>query len=87
MLKPWISTAAVLIAVSVLVFTSSSRKAVTQDIKLLNVSYDPTRELYEDINPAFIAAYNDRCRPFAWTKTADEIIPRATRQPTSDARH
>ncbi|MGC2653783.1 MAG: IS630 family transposase, partial [Mycobacterium sp.] len=36
---------------------------------------------------AFIDAYNDRCRPFVWTKTADQIIPRATRQPTSDARH
>ena len=28
-----------------------------QDINLLNVSYDPTRELYEDINPAFAADY------------------------------
>ena len=26
-----------------------------QDIKLLNVSYDPTRELYQAINPAFAA--------------------------------
>ncbi len=32
-------------------------------------------------------AYNTRCRPFVWTKTADEILPHATRQPTSDARH
>jgi hypothetical protein len=35
---------------------------------------------------AFIDAYNNRCL-FVWTKTADEILPRATRQPTSDARH
>ena len=35
---------------------------------------------------AFIDAYNHRCQPFIWTKTADEILPR-TRQPTSDARH
>ncbi len=60
MVKPWISTAAVLVAVSVLVFPSSGRKALAQDISLLNVSYDPTRELYEDINPAFIAAYKDQ---------------------------
>ncbi len=36
---------------------------------------------------AFIDAYNQRCRPFIWTKTADEILPHATRQPTSDAGH
>jgi hypothetical protein len=36
---------------------------------------------------AFIDGYNQRCRPFTWTKTADEILPRATRQPTSDAGH
>ena len=28
-----------------------------QDVKLLNVSYDPTRELYEDLNPVFVDAY------------------------------
>src|SRR3954462_7099081 len=36
---------------------------------------------------AFIDGYNERCRPFIWTKTADEILPRATRQTTSDAGH
>src|SRR3954464_362693 len=36
---------------------------------------------------AFIDVYNERCRPFIWTKTADEILPRATRQPISDAGH
>jgi hypothetical protein len=35
----------------------------------------------------FIDGWNDRCHPFTWTKTADEILPRATRQTTSDARH
>ena len=35
----------------------------------------------------FIDGWNDRCHPFVWTKTADEILPHATRQPTSDARH
>jgi transposase len=36
---------------------------------------------------AFINGWNDRCHPFVWTKTADEILPHTTRQPTSDARH
>jgi transposase len=34
----------------------------------------------------FIDGWNDRCRPFSWTKTADEILTHA-RQGTSDARH
>ena len=36
----------------------------------------------------FIDGWNDRCEPFVWTKTADEIIPHATSgQQTSKARH
>jgi transposase len=49
-------------------------------------SFDSVTELVTAIR-AFIDGYNDRCNPFIWTKTADEILPRATRQPTSDARH
>jgi sulfate/thiosulfate-binding protein len=37
-----------------LLWTSS---AVAADVTLLNVSYDPTRELYVDFNKAFAAAY------------------------------
>ena len=49
-------------------------------------SFDNVKQLVTAIR-AFIDAYNDRCKPFVWTKTADEILPRATRQPTSDAGH
>lgn len=35
----------------------------------------------------FIDGWNERCHPFTWTKTADEILPSATRQRSSDARH
>jgi transposase len=49
-------------------------------------SFDNVKQLVTAIR-AFIDAYNDRCRPFVWTKTADDILPRATRQPTSDGRH
>ena len=48
-------------------------------------SFDNVAQLNAAIR-AFIDGYNDRCKPFVWTKTADEILPRATRQPTSDAR-
>ena len=36
----------------------------------------------------FIDAWNDRCQPFVWTKTADEILTKATRgQRSSFTRH
>jgi len=44
--------------------TAASLPAAT--IKLLNVSYDPTRELYEDYNKAFAAYWK--------TKTGDTVI-------------
>ena len=49
-------------------------------------SFDSVRQLTRAIR-AFITAYNDRCQPFVWTKNPDEIIAKATRQRTSDARH
>jgi transposase-like protein/transposase len=49
-------------------------------------SFDSVKELNAAIR-AFIDAYNTRCKPFVWTKTAEDILPRATRKPTSDAGH
>jgi transposase len=49
-------------------------------------SFDNVKELIAAIS-AFIDGWNDRCHPFTWTKTADEILPHATRKRTSDARH
>jgi len=34
--------------------------AVAKDVKLLNVSYDPTRELYKDVNTAFAKYWKDQ---------------------------
>src|SRR5436190_3837979 len=42
---------------ALLLFSSIPANARGEEIKLLNVSYDPTRELYEEINPAFAADY------------------------------
>jgi transposase len=36
---------------------------------------------------AFIDGWNDRCHPFVWTKTADQILQKANRQKTSNAGH
>ena len=36
---------------------------------------------------AFITGWNDRCQPFTWTKTADQILAKAHRQTTSDSVH
>jgi transposase len=41
-------------------------------------SFDSVKQLIAAIR-AFIDGYNQRCRPFVWTKTADQILPRATR--------
>lgn len=32
----------------------TSQNVVAKDIELLNVSYDPTRELYQAFNPLFV---------------------------------
>lgn len=49
-------------------------------------SFDSVPELITAIR-TFIEGWNDRCHPFTWTKTADEILPHATRKRDSDARH
>jgi transposase len=36
---------------------------------------------------AFIDGWNDRCHPFVWTKTAEEILKKANRPTTSNPRH
>lgn len=48
-------------------------------------SFDSVKELMAAI-AAFIDGWNQRCHPFTWTKTADEILPH-TRKHISDARH
>lgn len=36
---------------------------------------------------AYINGWNNRAHPFVWTKTADEILKKASRQTTSNAGH
>ena len=36
---------------------------------------------------AFIDGWNDRCHPFMWTKTAQDILKQANRKQTSTAGH
>jgi transposase len=35
----------------------------------------------------YIDGWNDRCQPFTWTKTADQILTKAARKKTSNTRH
>ena len=35
----------------------------------------------------FLDGWNERCEPFTWTKTPDEILAKAVRKGTADARH
>ncbi len=41
------------LAISALILGTLTQAAIAADINILNVSYDPTRELYQDINQAF----------------------------------
>ena len=38
-------------------------------------------------SPMRVHSYNERAKPFAWTKTADQVLKKANRQTTSNARH
>jgi transposase len=49
-------------------------------------SYGSVKDLNAKIR-AFIDGWNDRCHPFTWTKTADEILKKANRKTTSNAGH
>jgi transposase len=49
-------------------------------------SYRSVRELNARIR-AYIDGWNDRAHPFVWTKTADQILTKANRKMTSNARH
>ena len=47
-------------------------------------SFDSVKQLVTAIS-TFIDGWNERCHPFIWTKTAEEILPHATRQTSSGA--
>jgi transposase len=49
-------------------------------------SYTSVRELNAKIR-AYIDGWNQRCHPFAWTKTANQILKKANRKNTSNAGH
>jgi len=49
-------------------------------------SYGSVKDLNAKIR-AFIDGWNDRCHPFVWTKTADDILKKANRPATSETRH
>src|SRR6185312_1029932 len=53
-MKTFLNTFILLLAVSITGY------APAKEIKLLNVSYDPTRELYQDINKAFAKQWKDK---------------------------
>jgi sulfate/thiosulfate transport system substrate-binding protein len=54
------------IAVACIALALGLQTAEAKTVKLLNASYDPTRELYQDVNKAFSAQWKQ--------KTGDEVI-------------
>jgi transposase len=61
-------------------FSMIERQAIHRD------SFASVTELNVKIR-AFIDGWNNRCHPFVWTKTADQILRKANRQNTSNAGH
>jgi transposase len=49
-------------------------------------TFTSVRDLNAKIR-AFITGWNQRSKPFVWTKTASEILAKANRQPISDSAH
>ena len=49
-------------------------------------AFPSVRDLMTKIRP-FINGWNDRCQPFTWTKTPDQILAKANRQTTSVSVH
>jgi transposase len=49
-------------------------------------SFTSVKDLIAAIE-AFIDGWNDRCHPFVWTKTADQILTKADRKQTSNTQH
>ena len=58
-------------------FLGASLGAFAKDITLLNVSYDPARELYADYNAAFAKYWKEKT---GGNITINQSIPRRLRQ-------
>jgi transposase len=61
-------------------FSMIERQAIHRGV------YGSVKDLNAKIR-TYIDGWNDRCHPFTWTKTADEILQKANRQQTSNAGH
>ena len=61
-------------------FSLSERQAIHRG------AYGSVKDLNAKIR-TYIDGWNDRCHPFIWTKTADQILKKANRNATSNARH
>jgi len=60
----WVRIATGIVALAAILSVGSTAEGKT--IQLLNVSYDPTRELYKQINAAFVAEWK--------AKTGDDVV-------------
>lgn len=58
--KKWILLAAAIFGIALGITTTRAAAETGDAITLLNVSYDPTRELYQDFNPAFAKHWKEK---------------------------
>ncbi len=66
-------------AVAALLATRTAAVRAEAAVKLLNVSYDPTRELYQDVNAAFAQAVAGEDRP-GGERSVSRTAARASRR-------
>jgi sulfate transport system substrate-binding protein len=59
-LATWVMPRLLLTGLAVMAFLLSGQSAQAREITLLNVSYDPTRELYQDYNAVFSKYWQDK---------------------------
>ncbi|HEV8703145.1 MAG TPA: substrate-binding domain-containing protein, partial [Candidatus Polarisedimenticolia bacterium] len=59
-MTPKMNTDSVRVVALVLAVAGSASAARAQDATLLNVSYDPTRELYQAVNSSFVAYWKQK---------------------------
>ena len=70
--------------------------ATVMDERILmiqNSMYQYSRAIYRSIKDLtarigeFIDGWNERCQPFVWTKSADELLAKIRKKETSRAEH
>ena len=73
-----------------ILFDNAAVGGINEGWRIANDQLSPSGDTFtsvKDLTAAietFVDGWNDRCEPFVWTKTADQILIKANRQTTSE---